>query len=43
MNINFGILQQGPAPKMKKKEKHLFYVNRDLQAASAGMLRQGLP
>jgi methylenetetrahydrofolate--tRNA-(uracil-5-)-methyltransferase len=43
MNINFGILQQGPAPKMKKKEKHLFYVNRALQAASAWMLSQDLP
>jgi len=28
---------------MKKKEKHLFYVNRALQAASAWMLSQDLP
>ena len=34
MNINFGILEPLPVKKMKKKEKHLLYVQRASQALS---------
>ena len=42
MNINFGILEHLPAKKMKKKEKHLLYVKRALQALSDWMIGQNL-
>jgi methylenetetrahydrofolate--tRNA-(uracil-5-)-methyltransferase len=42
MNINFGILEHLPVKKMKKKEKHILYVKRALQALSEWMTDQSL-
>ena len=42
MNINFGILQHLPMKRMKKKEKHLLYVKRALQALNDWMNSQNL-
>lgn len=42
MNINFGILDPLPVPKMKKKEKHVLYRNRALQELNRWMDEQQL-
>jgi methylenetetrahydrofolate--tRNA-(uracil-5-)-methyltransferase len=42
MNINFGILEHLPVKKMKKKEKHILYVKRALQALNDWMNSQHL-
>jgi methylenetetrahydrofolate--tRNA-(uracil-5-)-methyltransferase len=42
MNINFGILEPLPVKKMKKKEKHILYMKRALQALSEWMNSQNL-
>ncbi len=42
MNINFGILEPLPVKKMKKKEKHLLYVQRASQALSDWIKKQHL-
>lgn len=42
MNINFGILEQLPHKKMKKKEKHLLHVKHALQSLSDWMITQNL-
>ena len=42
MNINFGILEHLPVKKMKKKEKHILYMKRALQALSEWMNSQNL-
>lgn len=43
MNIHFGILPPAATPRMKKKERHLFCVQRSLQALVDWMQVQGLP
>ena len=42
MNINFGILEPLPVKKMKKKEKHLLYVQRASQVLSDWIKKQHL-
>ncbi len=42
MNIHFGILPPVESPGMKKKERHLFYVRRSLQALETWMRARGL-
>jgi methylenetetrahydrofolate--tRNA-(uracil-5-)-methyltransferase len=42
MNINFGILEPLPVKKMKKKEKHILYMKRALQALIEWMNSQNL-
>lgn len=42
MNINFGLLEALPGKKIKKKEKHLSYVKRSLQALNDWMTEQNL-
>ena len=42
MNINFGILEPLAVKKMKKKEKHILYAGRALQALSDWMQSQNL-
>jgi methylenetetrahydrofolate--tRNA-(uracil-5-)-methyltransferase len=42
MNVNFGILERLPVQKMRKREKHILYVKRALQAVSDWMTQQNL-
>jgi len=42
MNINFGILEPLSVKKIKKKEKHILYVERALEVARAWMQNQNL-
>lgn len=42
MNINFGILEHLPVKRMKKKEKHLLYVQQAMQSLNDWMKSQNL-
>jgi len=42
MNVNFGILENLPVIKMRKREKHILYVKRALQALNDWIITQNL-